>query len=68
MRNKGSIYKYIAVYNDLSIAMKNPKEFTDILETKHKFKLKGTGPITFHLGMDFTTDVDNTMYFHLQTT
>jgi hypothetical protein len=41
--------------------MKNPKEFTDILETKHKFKLKGTGPITFHLGMDFTRDDDNTL-------
>jgi hypothetical protein len=41
--------------------MKNPKEFNDILETKHKFKLKGTGPITFHLGMDFTRDDDNTL-------
>jgi hypothetical protein len=34
--------------------MKNPKEFTDVLENKHEFKLKGTGPIAFHLGMDFT--------------
>jgi hypothetical protein len=41
--------------------MKNPKEFTDILETKHKFKLKGTGPITFHLSMDLTRDDDNTL-------
>jgi hypothetical protein len=41
--------------------MKNPKEFTDILETKHNFKVKGTGPITFHLGMDFTRDNDNTL-------
>jgi hypothetical protein len=38
--------------------MKNPKEFTDILENKHKFKLKGTRPITFHLGMDFTRNDD----------
>jgi Reverse transcriptase (RNA-dependent DNA polymerase) len=48
MRKKGSIYEYIAVYvDDLAIAMKNPKKFTNILETKHKFKLKGTRPITF---------------------
>jgi hypothetical protein len=54
MRKKGNIYEYIAVYvDDLAIAMKKPKEFTDILETRHKFKLKGTGPTTFHLGMDF---------------
>jgi hypothetical protein len=38
--------------------MKNPKEFTDVLEKKHKFKLKGIGPITYHLGMDFTRDDD----------
>jgi hypothetical protein len=32
MRKKGSLYEYIAVYvDDLAVAMKNPKEFTDIL-------------------------------------
>jgi hypothetical protein len=41
--------------------MKNHKEFTDVLENKHKFKLKGTGLITFHLGMDFTRDDDGTL-------
>jgi Reverse transcriptase (RNA-dependent DNA polymerase) len=62
MTKNGNIYEYIAVYVDnLAIAMKNPKEFTNILETKHKFKLKGTRPITFHLGMDFTRDDDNTL-------
>jgi Reverse transcriptase (RNA-dependent DNA polymerase) len=62
MRKKGNIYDYIAVYVDeLAIAMKNPKEFTDILENKHKFKLKGTRPIVFHLGMDFTRDKDNAL-------
>jgi hypothetical protein len=60
MRKKGSIYEYITVFiYDLAVAMKNPKEFTDILETKHKFKPKGMGPITFHLGMDFKRDDDN---------
>jgi Reverse transcriptase (RNA-dependent DNA polymerase) len=62
MRKKGNLYEYIAVYvDDLAIAMKDPKELTDVLEKQHKFKLKGTGPITFHLGMDFTRDDDNTL-------
>jgi glutamate mutase epsilon subunit len=62
MRKKGNLYEYIAVYvDDLAIAMKDPKELTDILEKQHKFKLKGRGPITFHLGMDFTRDYDNTL-------
>jgi Reverse transcriptase (RNA-dependent DNA polymerase) len=62
MRKKNNQYEYIAVYmDDLAIAMKNPKEFTDVLEKKHKFKLKGTGPIAFHLGMDFTRDDDGTL-------
>jgi Reverse transcriptase (RNA-dependent DNA polymerase) len=62
MRKKGKLYEYIAVYvGDFAIAMKDPKELTDILEKQHKFKLKGTGPISFHLGMDFTRDDDSTL-------
>jgi hypothetical protein len=41
--------------------MKDPKELIDILEKQHKFKLKGNGPISFNLGMDFTRDEDNTL-------
>jgi hypothetical protein len=62
MRKKNNHYEYIAVYvDDLAIAKKNPKEFTAVLENKHKFKLKGTRPIAFHLGMDFTRDDDGTL-------
>jgi Reverse transcriptase (RNA-dependent DNA polymerase) len=62
MRKKGNLYEYIAVYiDDLAIAMKDPKELIDILEKKYKFKWKGTGSISFHLGMDFTRDEDNTL-------
>ena len=62
MRQSENGYEYIAVYvDDLAIAMKNPKEFVDILETQYKFKTKGTGPIVFHLGMDFFRDEDNTL-------
>lgn len=62
MRKLNDTYEYVAVYvDDLAIAMKNPREFVDILENKHKFKTKGTGPISFHLGMDFSRDEDNTL-------
>jgi Reverse transcriptase (RNA-dependent DNA polymerase) len=62
MRKKGNMYEYIAVYfEDLAISTKDPKELLDILEKQHEFKLKGTGPISFHLGMDLTRDEDNTL-------
>jgi hypothetical protein len=62
MRKLNNMYEYVAVYvDDLAIAMQNPREFVDILENKHKFKTKGTGPISFHLGMDFSRDEDNTL-------
>jgi hypothetical protein len=37
--------------NNLAIAMKDPKELTYVVAAKHKFRLKGTGTITFHLEM-----------------
>ena len=36
--------------------MKNVQEFVDVLINKYKFKLKGTGPLEFHLGCDFYRD------------
>jgi hypothetical protein len=57
MRPKNGVYEYIAVYvDDLAIAMADPQEFVDVLKKKHKFKLKGTGTIAFHLGCDFFRD------------
>jgi hypothetical protein len=62
MRKNGNIYEYIAFYvDDLVIAAKDPKGITDILMDKHKFKLKGTGPISYHLGCDFSRDSDGIM-------
>jgi hypothetical protein len=62
MRKNGSIYEYIAVYvDDLGLALKQPQDFIDALQNKYKFKLKGTGPISFHLGMDFSRDSDGTL-------
>ena len=62
MRKNGDVYEYVAVYvDDLALAMKDPKPFTETLINKYKFKLKGTGPIKFHLGMDFYRDDDGTL-------
>ena len=62
LREDGEHYEYVAVYvDDLAICLNDPKAFTDVLLTKYKFKLKGTGPINFHLGMDFTRDKDGTL-------
>ena len=62
MRPNGDVYEYIGVYvDDLAIAMLNPEEFAKILTDKHKFKLKGTGPISFHLGCEFVRDEEGVL-------
>ena len=55
MRDCGDHYEYVACYvDDLLIASKNPKAITDALQAApHNFKLKGTGPVTQHLGCSF---------------
>jgi hypothetical protein len=45
MRLNGNLYEYVAMYVDnLCLGMLDPKSFTDILQKKYNFKLKGTGP------------------------
>ena len=64
MRDKGDHYEYIAVYVDnLLIASKDLKAITDLLQVEHHFKLKGTGPISFHLGCDFFRDKDGNLCY-----
>ncbi|KAL7570929.1 hypothetical protein ACA910_002562 [Epithemia clementina (nom. ined.)] len=47
----GLCYEYIAVYVDnLAVASKDPAAIWQTLKEKYKFKLKGDGPIDFHLG------------------
>jgi hypothetical protein len=42
--------------------MKDPQSLIDKLTSEpFRFKLKGTGPISFHLGMDITIDEDGVM-------
>ena len=63
MRKQESHYEYIAVYvDDLLIASKNPQAIIDYLtEDPVNFKLKGTGPLTFHLGCDYFRDDEGTL-------
>ena len=57
MRDKGDHYEYIAVYvDDLLIVSRDAGAIIKALCEDHKFKLKGTGPIEFHLGCDFFRD------------
>ena len=62
MRLKGDLYEYVATYvDDLCLGMLDPKSFTDTLQKKYNFKLKGTGPIDFHLGQSFSRNDDGEM-------
>jgi hypothetical protein len=62
MRLNGNLYEYVAMYvDDLCLGMLDPKSFTDTLQKKYNFKLKGTGPIDFHLGQSFSRNDDGEM-------
>ncbi len=65
MRDCGDHYEYLAVYvDDLLIASRKPQEIIDALTSApNNYKLKGTGPVSFHLGCDFFRDEDNTLCF-----
>ncbi len=47
--------------DDVTAAAKDPKAITDLLQTKYQVKLKGTGPISFHLRCNFVREDDGTM-------
>jgi len=40
------------------IASKHPESFIDSFIDDYKFKLKGTGPLNYHLGCDYCHDAD----------
>lgn len=55
-------YEYIVQYvNDLAIASKNPTAVIDELQIAHGLKLKGTGPIEYHLGCKFLRDMQGVL-------
>ena len=62
LNKEADVYEYIAVYvDDLAIAAKDCSAIISTLTGRYKFKLKGTGPITYHLGMDFFRDKNNVL-------
>ena len=63
MKKNDNVWEYVAVYvDDLAIAMKDPESFTNaLMAPPYNFKLKGTGEIKHHLGMEFSRDPDGTL-------
>ena len=58
----GTCYEYIAVYvDDLAIAAKDPQAFCNELKKKYNLKLKGVGPLEYHLGCTYKKDPDETL-------
>jgi hypothetical protein len=69
MRDAGSIWEYICIYvDDLAVCLVDPKAFFDVLTgPKYNYKLKGVGPIKYHLGGDFERDKDGTLSWGSKT-
>ena len=55
-------YDYIAIYVDeLLIASEKPQEIIQDLKEKFMLKIKGDGPLEYHLGCDYKLDKDGTV-------
>ena len=55
-------YEYLAIYvDDLCIAAQDPGQIIRSLKEDFKLKVKGDGPLSHHLGADYTRDKDNTL-------
>ncbi len=62
MRDAGDHCEYIAVYvDDLLVASRNPQAILDTFMETYKFLLKGSGPLTFHLGCDYYRDCEGVL-------
>ena len=59
----GDHYEYVATYvDDLAIIMKDPQSLIDQLTAApYNFKLKGSGPLNFHLGCGYQRDTTGTL-------
>ena len=55
-------YEYVAIYvDDLLIACDCDSDFIHTLKKKHNLKIKGEGPLKYHLGCDYHMDPDGTL-------
>ena len=58
----GTCYEYIAVCaDDLAIAEIDPQAFCNELKKKYNLKLKGVGPLEYHLGCIYRKDPNGTL-------
>ena len=58
----GTCYEYIAVcVDDLAIAAEDPQTFCNERKKKYNLKLKGVGPLEYHLGCTYKKDPDGTL-------
>ena len=58
----GACYEYIAVYvDDLAIAAQGPQAFCLELKKRYNLKLKGVGPLEYHLGCTYKKDPYGTL-------
>jgi hypothetical protein len=65
MRENRGIYEYIAVYvDDIAVAAHDPEGIIHQLKEKYKYKLKGVGPLEYHLGCTFERDKDGILSYH----
>ena len=62
MRDQGDHYEYIARYvDDLAIVSRKPQAIINDFQGKYKLKLKGSGPLSYHLGCNFHRDENGTL-------
>ena len=55
----GTKYEYMAIcVDDLLIACEDPSGFINTLKYKYNLKIKGDGPLEYHLGCDYHLDPD----------
>ena len=58
-------YEYIPIYvDDLLIASYKPQQIIKVLKGKFKLRIKGDGPLEYHLTCDYKLDKDNTLVAH----
>jgi Reverse transcriptase (RNA-dependent DNA polymerase) len=64
MRRVDDHYELLCVYvDDIIICSKKPQDIINQLEQVHKFSLKGTGPINYHLGCDYIREPNGTLCY-----
>ena len=59
------MYEYVAMYvDDLLVVMENPAEFIEILKSEYKYKIKGDGPLEYHLGTNYERGTNGELVYH----